>query len=128
MSTTDRMPNLNSLRSDTDRFGEPLVLGNARLSADLSITASVVAAAFGVAEAKVPANINVVSTLGFFNGSFGLWSVYLNITASAVYATKGAAIASAAMTSTSAASLAIEAGDDEVIGEIKLFAGTSVPF
>lgn len=93
MSTTDRMSNLNSQRQTTDRVGQTVILGNSVAAGAVTQIASIVAAAAGAAVAKVPFNLGAISTLTAYNGSFGIWAVFLDIDTTALLQARGAAIA-----------------------------------
>lgn len=95
MSTTDRMPELNSQRQITDRVGQTVVLGNSVVAGAVSESASIVAAAAGASLGVVPLSVNTTATLSMYNGSFGLWSVFANIEETSLLQLSGASIAGA---------------------------------
>lgn len=94
MSTTDRITQLDTQRTITDRLGETVTLGNSVSGAVLDIDAGIVAAQFGAtSEAKVPALITVLATVEWANASFGDWFSDLSISTVALLQMTGASTA-----------------------------------
>lgn len=92
MTTTDRMPGLNSRREITDRTGQTVILGNAIEAGALNIIAAAVAGATGTSEAKVPFTMSAIATINWFNASFGVWAVYFDIDATANLSLSGGTV------------------------------------
>lgn len=92
MATTDRLSDLNSQRSTTDRIGQTVILGNAIEDGAASTQMSIIAASVGAAFGSVPISSNNISTLTFFNGSTGLWIADINATAATSLSNTGASV------------------------------------
>lgn len=123
MTTTDRMSNLDSNRTITDRIGETVILGNAVGAGALSSIATIVAGAAGKSEVKVPYAMSAISTVNFVNASFGIWAVFLNIIAAASFAGGGASVVSGKALATLQASLSLVSNASNLIG-IQVFTAT----
>lgn len=97
MSTTDRIANLDTARTITDKLGGTVVLGSgiSATVADLDAIATVIAA--GASEVR--ANFSMiagVTVLDWFNGSSGLWITELDSDAAASAAFGGGEVKPAA--------------------------------
>jgi len=95
MSTTDRINNLNSRRTITDRVGQTVVLGNSVEGAALNIPVVAAAAAGGSARASVPFDMAATASLEMENASFGIWAVFWDIDTTALLQANGKSTAAA---------------------------------
>jgi len=103
MTTTDRMPDLNSRREITDRLGETVILGNAIEAGALSAIAQIVAGAAGTSEAKVPFTMTAISDISWYNASFGVWAVYFDMDATANLSASGGTVINSRLASAATA-------------------------
>lgn len=123
MSTTDRMPNLNSQRTITDRIGETVILGNAVQAAGVNEIAAASAGFGGASTAAVLFSILPTFVMNAVNGSFGIWAVFLNINAVSNFSAAGASIRAAAMAEVSAAALTCQTGSGGLLN-VQTFTAT----
>jgi microcystin-dependent protein len=126
MTSTDRLSNVDSLRTITDRLGQTLILGDARVSADFSMAANIVAAAAGAAIPAVPFAVNAVTSLLWQNASFGLWAVYWSSVSNSVLSFGGASVFAVPFSMTATSSFQLS-GDIFMTGEVAMFAGPTAP-
>lgn len=89
MSTTDRMPSLDSRREITDRVGQTVVLGNSVVSGAASFTPTMTAVPRGKSTATGKIIAAAAGALSPYNGSIGLWTATINSDATALLQCKG---------------------------------------
>lgn len=122
MTTTDRMPNLNSLREATDRIGNTVVLGNAVSAGAVSAIAQIVAASVGSSRNTGDMSASSIATLTMYNGTFGIWSSFLSVIAAASLIGSGASTATGRLIGVPAALLTW--GADAMLINIRVITAT----
>lgn len=94
MSTTDRITQLDTQRTITDRLGETVTLGNSVSGATLNVIAAAVMTASSKSEVHVPMSLTAVATIDWANASFGDWFSDWDSDAVSSLQTSGASVAS----------------------------------